>query len=167
MFGISGLELVIIIGVILFLFGPDKLPEIMKTVAAAAKMFNNAKNEVESVVKTEILRPEDMRTVRNLRHDIDNLTSVVKNPVSLLNIDDNAHDTADAVTKEVAGIRDSLDAAREDEPGVVLHEETGSEVPQGSEPEEQEQKSVAAEIWANSLIPSDVDSAPSEMAGDK
>ena len=149
MFGISGLELVIIIGVIFFLFGPDKLPEIMKTVATAVKMFNNAKNEVESVVKTEILRPEDMKTVRNLQHDISNLTSAVKNPISLLNMDDNAHETADAVTKEVAGIRES------------------PEVPQETKPEKQEPKSAAAEIWATSLISSDVDSAPSEKAGDE
>lgn len=167
MFGISGLELVIIIGVIFFLFGPDKLPEIMKTVATAVKMFNNAKNEIESVVKTEILRPEDMKTVRNLQHDIGNLTSAVKNPMSLLNVDDNAHDTADAVSKEVAGIRESLDAAPQAEPVAESSAETELKTPQEPESEEQERKSVAAEIWANSLIPSDADPAPSEMAGDK
>ncbi|NGX99141.1 MAG: hypothetical protein G4V63_29245 [Candidatus Afipia apatlaquensis] len=167
MFGISGLELVIIFGVIFFLFGPDKLPEIMKTVATAVKMFNNAKNEIESVVKTEILRPEDMKTVRNLQHDIGNLTSAVKNPMSLLNMDDNAHDTADAVSKEVAGIRDSLDEAQEVESDAVQKAEAEPEAPQETESEEQEKKSVAAEIWANSLTPSGVDSTPSEMAGDK
>ncbi|MBK5210879.1 MAG: twin-arginine translocase TatA/TatE family subunit [Coriobacteriia bacterium] len=167
MFGISGLELVIIIGVILFLFGPDKLPEIMKLIATAAKMFNNAKNEFESVVKTEILRPEDMQTVRTLQHGIGTITSTVKNPISLLNMDDNAKETADAVKKEVAGIRESLETTPPEEPAVEEREEAKPEVSGETKPEEQERKSVAAEIWANSLTSSDTDSAPAEMAGDE
>lgn len=60
MFGIGGFELLLIIVFVLLVFGPDKLPEIGKLVGRGIRMFNDARHEVESVVRTEILRPEDI-----------------------------------------------------------------------------------------------------------
>ena len=84
LFGIGGFELVIIIVFALFIFGPDKLPEIGKNLGKALKMFNNAKNELETVVKTDILKPEDMKAVRDMQEDFQSITSAVKNPMSML-----------------------------------------------------------------------------------
>lgn len=99
LFGIGGFEFVIIIVFALFIFGPDKLPEIGKNVGKALKMFNKAKNEFESVVKTDILKPEDMKAVRDMQDDLQSITSAVKNPMSLLNT--NSSETAARVKRDM------------------------------------------------------------------
>lgn len=54
MLGISGTEL-LFIGVFAFLiFGPDKLPEIMKTVNSAIKMFKSTQEDMERLIKAEV-----------------------------------------------------------------------------------------------------------------
>lgn len=65
MFGISGFELFIIAAVGLVIFGPDELPKIGRLIGKGLRMFNDARQEVEKVVKAEVLRPEDMELVRD------------------------------------------------------------------------------------------------------
>lgn len=65
MFGISGFELLIIAAVGLIVFGPDELPKIGRAIGKGLRMFNDARQEVETIVKEEILRPEDMEMVRD------------------------------------------------------------------------------------------------------
>lgn len=65
MFGISGFELLIIAAVGLIVFGPDELPKIGRAIGKGLRMFNDARQEVETIVKEEILRPEDMDMVRD------------------------------------------------------------------------------------------------------
>ena len=55
MFGIGGFELFIILLFGFLIFGPDKLPEMAKTLGAALRKFNQAKTEMESVIKGEVL----------------------------------------------------------------------------------------------------------------
>lgn len=100
LFGIGGFEFVIIIVFALFIFGPDKLPELAKTFGKALKKFNAAKTEFEMVVKTDILKPEDMRAVRDMQEDFQSITNAVKNPMSMLNV--RPSETAQKVTDEVA-----------------------------------------------------------------
>jgi len=60
LFGIGGFELLLIVVFVLLVFGPDKMPEIGKTIGRGIRMFNDARADVEKVVRTEILPPEDM-----------------------------------------------------------------------------------------------------------
>ncbi len=55
MFGIGGFELFIILLFGFLIFGPDKLPEMAKTLGAALRKFNQAREEMESVIKGEVL----------------------------------------------------------------------------------------------------------------
>ena len=54
MFGISGLKLVIILVAGLILIGPERLPEIARTIGKAMKMFNEAKDEMERMIKADM-----------------------------------------------------------------------------------------------------------------
>lgn len=58
MFGIGGFELFIILLFGFLLFGPDKLPEMAKTLGAALRKFKQAQAEMESVIKEEVLDPD-------------------------------------------------------------------------------------------------------------
>lgn len=59
MFGISGIELFIILAVAFLIFGPEEMPRIGRIIGQGLRMFNDARQEVEDVIKTEMLRPED------------------------------------------------------------------------------------------------------------
>lgn len=54
MFGISGLELVILVVFVLLIFGPDKMPELARTLGKATKMFKRAQEDMESVIRAEV-----------------------------------------------------------------------------------------------------------------
>jgi TatA/E family protein of Tat protein translocase len=54
-FGISGFELLIIIAFVLIIFGPDKLPEVAKTIGSAMRVFKSAQADMERVIKAEML----------------------------------------------------------------------------------------------------------------
>jgi len=54
-FGISGFELLIIVAFVLIIFGPDKLPELAKTVGSAMRMFKSAQADMERVIKAEMI----------------------------------------------------------------------------------------------------------------
>lgn len=80
MFGIGGLELVIIIVFALLIFGPDKMPEIGKMLGKGLRMFQDAKQEVETTVKTEVFKPEDAKMLRQVKRDYEQLKSSMANP---------------------------------------------------------------------------------------
>lgn len=54
MFGISGFKLVIILIAALIFIGPDKLPEIGQTIGKAVRMFREAKDDMEKVIRAEM-----------------------------------------------------------------------------------------------------------------
>ncbi len=54
MFGIGGSELAIIVVLAIFLFGPDKLPEIARTVGRFVRDFKRYQAMMESVIKAEM-----------------------------------------------------------------------------------------------------------------
>lgn len=58
MFGIGANELIIILIFGFLIFGPDKLPEIAKTVGSAIRKFRTAQEEMSKVIKTEVYDPE-------------------------------------------------------------------------------------------------------------
>lgn len=59
MFGIQGWKLIIILIAGLVLIGPDRLPEISKTIGKAIRMFQSAKDDMEKLVRAEMLFPSD------------------------------------------------------------------------------------------------------------
>lgn len=58
MFGIGGFELFIILLFAFLIFGPDKLPEMAKTLGAALNKFKKAQEEMKTVINEEVLDPD-------------------------------------------------------------------------------------------------------------
>lgn len=58
MFGIGGFELFIILLFAFLIFGPDKLPEMAKTLGAALNKFKKAQEEMKAVINEEVLDPD-------------------------------------------------------------------------------------------------------------
>ena len=54
MFGISGFELLLIAVFALMIFGPDKIPEIARTVSKAIKTFKRAQADMERLINLEM-----------------------------------------------------------------------------------------------------------------
>lgn len=54
MFGIGGTELIIIIIVALLIFGPNKLPELGRTIGKMMSEFKRASSEMEQAVRREM-----------------------------------------------------------------------------------------------------------------
>lgn len=55
--GIGGNELIIILVVAFLIFGPDKLPDIARTIGRAIAKFRDAQNEVNEVIRKEVYDP--------------------------------------------------------------------------------------------------------------
>jgi TatA/E family protein of Tat protein translocase len=53
-FGISGTELVIVAVFVLIIFGPDKIPEIARTVGKAMATFKRVQEDTERLIKAEM-----------------------------------------------------------------------------------------------------------------
>lgn len=54
LFGISGFELVLILVFVLIVFGPDKLPELGRTIGRAMSTFKRAQEDMERVIRAEM-----------------------------------------------------------------------------------------------------------------
>lgn len=54
MFGISGTELVLIAAFAFIIFGPDKIPEIARTVGKAVATFKRVQEDTEKLIKAEM-----------------------------------------------------------------------------------------------------------------
>lgn len=54
MFGISGFELFIIIAFGLIIFGPDKLPQMARTVGRFINQFKRFQDDMENVIRAEM-----------------------------------------------------------------------------------------------------------------
>ncbi|NTU72399.1 MAG: twin-arginine translocase TatA/TatE family subunit [Coriobacteriia bacterium] len=55
MFGISGTELLIVAVFAFIVFGPDKIPEIARTISKAVNMFKKTQEDMERLVKAEVM----------------------------------------------------------------------------------------------------------------
>jgi len=79
MFGIGGNEFLIIVLVVFFLFGPDKIPELIQVFKKGLAMYNDAKSQVTEVVNTQVLTPEERELfsdplgVKKLRGSVDSM----------------------------------------------------------------------------------------------
>lgn len=59
MFGLGGTELIIIVVVALLIFGPNKLPEVGRTIGKMMSEFKKASTEVEDAFRREMNAAED------------------------------------------------------------------------------------------------------------
>ena len=57
MFGIGSTELFIILLFAFLIFGPEKLPQIGRTIGRAMRQFRNAQDEMNKVIRTEVYDP--------------------------------------------------------------------------------------------------------------
>lgn len=58
MFGISGTELFIVVVFALLIFGPDKLPEMGRTIGRFMREFKRAQENMEAVIRAEVYGKE-------------------------------------------------------------------------------------------------------------
>jgi TatA/E family protein of Tat protein translocase len=58
-FTLGGSELFIIAGLVLLLFGPEKIPQLARTVGRFTREFNKYKDIMESTIRMEISRTDD------------------------------------------------------------------------------------------------------------
>ena len=65
MFGIGGFELFLILLFGFFIFGPDKLPAMAKTLGKAIAKFKDAQEEMNKVIKTEVYDPNSDEPFKN------------------------------------------------------------------------------------------------------
>lgn len=54
LFGISGVELFIIVVFALLIFGPERLPEMGRTIGRAMREFKRAQDSMEAVIRAEV-----------------------------------------------------------------------------------------------------------------
>lgn len=83
MFGIGSTELAIILVFGFLLFGPDKLPQMGRTIGRALRQFRETQEKLTSVVQSEVVDP---------------MTAVVNEPTRPRRVDDD--DDADASAEE-------------------------------------------------------------------
>ena len=84
MFGIGSTELAIILVFGFLLFGPDKLPQMGRTIGRALRQFRETQEKLTSVVQSEVVDP---------------MTAAVNEPTRPRRVDD-ADDDADASAEE-------------------------------------------------------------------
>ena len=108
MFGIGGFELFIILIFGFLIFGPDKLPDIAKTVGKGIARFREAQQEVNDVIGDEKLI------------DFDNPDQPIKDPMEALDRIAQRHEEKKAAAKEAeassAAAGDGGEEAGEPEP---------------------------------------------------
>lgn len=82
MFGIGGFELFLIILFGFLIFGPDKLPEIAKTVGMAINKFKKAKDEMDGVIREEVFDPSADEPFKDPTKAIDRAHGAVKEKIA-------------------------------------------------------------------------------------
>ena len=59
MFSLGGSEILIIVVIALLLFGPDKIPQLARTIGRFTREFNKYKDIMESTIRMEVSRAEE------------------------------------------------------------------------------------------------------------
>ena len=66
MFGLSGFEIGIILLFAFLIFGPDKMPDMARTIGRAVRQFRSAQEQMTKVIKTEVYDPiKDLEPLMN------------------------------------------------------------------------------------------------------
>lgn len=101
MFNFGWMELLLILGVALVIFGPGKLPELGQTLGKAIREFKGAVNNIDADIKKEVNDLQnDIRDIKDavdLKSTIQDIQNDVKDAVK---IDLNATDAKQEATVE-------------------------------------------------------------------
>lgn len=117
MFGIGGFELFLIILFGFLVFGPDKLPEIAKTLGMAINKFKKAKEEMDGVIREEVFDPSTDEPFKNPAKAIDRAHGVAKEKLARSEHEETFAERKARYDRERAELkkRSELDQARQAE----------------------------------------------------
>lgn len=146
MFGIGSTELAIILVFGFLLFGPDKLPQMGRTIGRALRQFRETQEKLTSVVQSEVVDP---------------MTAVVNEPTRPRRVDDD-DDDADASAEEAeAPARKETFAERR----ARLAAEKAAAEQTAQEGDAAEKDAAVADVAATASEPAPADDA-TDTAGD-
>lgn len=144
-------EVLIILVVILFIVGPDKIPDFARKVAEGLKAFRNATSGVTKEIRENVIQPlneasaplrEAMEPINEIRAEINDLTSSLKK---------DAQEIADSLSQEAQGVTEEIKEA-----GSVVTEgikEAGSAMKEAAEQAVAEVKESASLEEAADALP--------------
>ena len=95
MLGISGTELIIILFFGFLIFGPEKLPQMGRTVGRAIRQFREASDSMSKKIKTEVADPFQ-EAISPYKEDVENLGAPLKDDLAAIN--KNLQETKQAFT---------------------------------------------------------------------
>ena len=84
MFGISGTELVIILFFGFLIFGPEKLPQMGRTVGRAIRQFRNASEAANKKFKEEVADPFQ-EAIAPYKDQVEESTKPIQEDISAIN----------------------------------------------------------------------------------
>ena len=61
MFGLGGMELIVILGIALLVFGPKRLPDVGKTLGKGMREFKSTMSDIEDVKKSTIGQVDELK----------------------------------------------------------------------------------------------------------
>ena len=144
MFGIGSTELVIILVFGFLLFGPDKLPQMGRTIGRALRQFRETQEKLTAVVQTEVVDP---------------MAAAAKKPVV---VDDAPSAASEPVRKETFAERRARLAAERAEAEAAkaaAESEAAAKAPAADDAEGASSESVAVQEPAATEEPGDVAAA--------
>ena len=125
MFGIGGFELFIILIFGFLIFGPEKLPEIAKTVGKGIAHFRQAQNEMNEVIKsTDIYDPNSDEPFKDPMEALD---KVAKHQEEKKRSQQSASNQKNASTAKTAGEKSTADGADEPSDAAPARQESFTE----------------------------------------
>lgn len=115
MFGIGGFELFLILLFAFLVFGPDKLPEMARTAGELIARFRQAQEEMNSVVRSELLEKDAPKSGNKPSATRRNATATAKPaPKSAAGATSQEDDdSVDAPNRVVRAVDEAADAAKE------------------------------------------------------
>ncbi|MCF0104570.1 MAG: twin-arginine translocase TatA/TatE family subunit [Eggerthellaceae bacterium] len=82
MFGIGGTELIIILIFAFLVFGPDKMPDLAKTIGGFLRKFQKTQQEVTKVVKEDLINLcNEEEPIKDPTAAVDKLSKIAKDAV--------------------------------------------------------------------------------------
>ena len=164
MFGIGGFEFFLILLFGFLIFGPDKLPEIAKTIGMAVNKFKKAKDEMDGVIREEVFDPNAEEPFKNPARAIDRAHGKVKEKVARSEHEETFAERKARYDRERAEMKKRAEAAKkaEEQAKKPSADELYGNVPLNKE-FVREQKPASASIKAAQPKPPQSQAAQSEQ----
>lgn len=124
MFGISGTELVIILFFGFLIFGPEKLPQMGRTVGRAIRQFRNASEAANKKFKEEVADPFQ-EAIAPYKDQVEESTKPIQEDISAIN--DTLNETKSMFTDPFKDMFGSSTSAPASKPGAAISGGVASE----------------------------------------